>query len=99
MEALTHQSPDPLDIPAFLRREKSADAPPARRYVPTRKYIMPPRALGAVARAVKTGADTGRKIRRRLRNKFSEAEIATAIRTLVESGEIDREGRRYSRGR
>ena len=96
----TTTASDPLDIPDFLRRAPSDGAPRRVTKVPEcRRYVMPPRALGAVARCVKTGADTGRKIRRRLQGKFTEAEIAAGIRALVDSGEIIREGRRYSRGR
>jgi len=56
---------------------------------------MPPVALGAVARAIRTGCDTMQKIRNRTQGRYSDNEIRKALRALVRSRDIARDGRRY----
>lgn len=86
---------DPLDIPDFLRREGNPKAGDARGRASERDWIMPPVALGAVARAVRAGCDTTQKIRKRTRGRYSDAEIRKALNALVRSGDVARDGRRY----
>lgn len=88
-------SQDPLDIPPFLRRKETSNTSSAAGRTPARDWIMPPIALGAVARAVRGGCDTMQKIRKRARGRYSDAEIRKAINALIRSGDIAREGRRY----
>ena len=86
---------DPLDIPAFLRRgEHSKSASTADR-PSEHEWIMPPIALGDVARAIRAGCDTMQKIRKRTRGHYNDTEIRKALRSLVRSGDVSREGRRY----
>lgn len=86
---------DPLDIPPFLRRERHAKSAMPSRASVQREWIMPPIALGAVARAVRTGCDTLQKIRKRTRGRYSDAEIRKALNALIRSGDVTRDGRRY----
>ena len=86
---------DPVDIPDFLQRDgnpKSADTP---RRASERDWIMPPIALGAVARAARAGCDTMQKIRKRTRGRYSDAEIRKALHALVRSGDVARDCHRY----
>ena len=88
-------SDDPLDIPPFLRRKENPNTAPAPRCASERDWVMPPIALGAVARAVRAGCNTMQKIRKRTRGRYSDHEIRRALHALVRSGDITREGRRY----
>ena len=89
-------SDDPLDIPPFLRRDPNERPPPPKRQPATqRKWIMPPTALGAVVRAVRAGADTMQKIRKRTKHQYKDREISQALHALIRSGDISRDGRRY----
>lgn len=86
---------DPLDIPDFLRREGNSETAGTRGHASEHDWIMPPVALGAVARAVRGGCDTTQKIRKRTRGRYSDAEIRKALRALIRSGDVARDGRRY----
>ena len=92
-------SDDPLDIPPFLRREENPKTTPAPRGASEHEWVMPPIALGAVARAVRTGCNTMQKIRKRTRDRYSDHEIRRALHALVRSGDIARDGRRYTSNR
>lgn len=86
---------NPLDIPPFLRRQENTRSTRGSRQSPERQWIMPPVALGAVARAVRTGCDTMQKIRKRTRGRYSDNEIRKALRALIRSSDILRNGRQY----
>ena len=92
-------SDDPLDIPPFLRREPKTTAPPSPQSRTDTKWIMPPTALAAVIRAVQGGADTMQRIKKRTKNRYSNNEISQALHSLVRSGDISRDGRKYSPNR
>ena len=53
---------DPLDIPDFLQRDGNPKSTGTPRSASERDWIMPPIALGAVARAVRSGCDTMQKM-------------------------------------
>ena len=88
-------SDDPLDIPPFLRREPDPKPPTRTPSTPQQAWIMPPTALGAVARAVRAGADTMQKIRNRTKGRYKDRELRQALQALIRSGDITRNGRRY----
>lgn len=87
---------DPLDIPDFLRRERSAP----RHHTPlrARPLVLPPRALVSVLRAIRDGRDTWQQIKKRLGTRYEDNEIRAALKALVQSGEVQQKGRRYVRG-
>ena len=92
-------SDDPLDIPPFLRRDENPKRAPAPRTTAEHEWVMPPIALGAVARAIRTGCDTMQKIRKRTRDRYNNHEIKQALHALVRSGDITRHERRYASSR
>ncbi len=92
-------SDDPLDIPPFLRRDENPKRAPAPRATAEHEWVMPPIALGAVARAIRAGCDTMQKIRKRTRERYNNHEIKQALHALVRSGDITRHGRRYASSR
>ena len=92
-------SDDPLDIPPFLRREPDTKTPTMRRPSSDKTWIMPPTALGTVIHAVRGGADTLQKIRKRTKGRHTDREINKALHALIRSGDISRDGRRYSPNR
>ena len=92
-------SDDPLDIPPFLRREGNPKTAPAPRCASEHEWLMPPIALGAVARAVRVGCDTMQKIRKRTQDRYTDREIRNALDALVRSGDIARHARRYASSR
>ena len=92
-------SDDPLDIPPFLRREGNAKRAPALGRASEHEWVMPPIALGAVTRAVRTGCNTMQKIRKRTQNRYNDHEIRRALQALLRSGDIARDGRRYTSNR
>lgn len=88
-------SDDPVDIPSFLQRtgnQKSAATP---RGISEREWIMPPVALGTVARAIRAGCDTMQKRRKRTRRRNTHRQIREALHAVVRSGDFTRDGRRY----
>ena len=88
---------DPLDIPDFLRRAPSK--PKCLAPMRERPLVLPPRALVPVLHAVRDGKDTWPQIQKRLGKRYEDKELRAALEALVRSGEIKREGRRYTRGR
>ena len=90
---------DPLDIPDFLRREPGSARRKRLTPMHERPLTLPPRALVPVLRAVRDGKDTWAQIQKRLGKRYEDKEIRAALEALVRSGEIKRDGRRYSRGR
>ena len=58
------------------------------------RWHMPPPGLTATLRAVRRGHDTSQKIRRALR-KMDERDIRKCLDSLLVSGEISQDGRRY----
>ncbi len=90
---------DPLDIPPFLRRQETPKSAPGPRPASQREWIMPPIALGDVARAVRTGCNTMHKIRKCTRGHYSDRDIREALHALIRSGDINRDGSRYASSR
>lgn len=86
---------DPLDIPSFLRHAGNPKPPRARHSVSQRDWIMPPIALSAIARAVRSGCDTMQKLRKHTRGRYTDRQIREALHALVRSGDVARDGRRY----
>lgn len=88
-------SNDPLDIPRFLKRAENPKSPTGPPRMTEPKWIMPPAALGAVARAVRAGYDTMQKLRKRTRGRYTDRQIRQALQALIRSGDVARRGRRY----